>query len=136
MSQDFRKIAEDAVAQCKAFEARINELQKELSLSKKAGVDPELVKKSVEALTKQGGIAPNQAEQTAELLAKDPNAPLRAIKALCDRYTDAAPILKQQSDIEGGKLVGSLKKKASAKISDRDAAYDAVAKALGLNMNK
>lgn len=57
MSQDFQKIAEEAIKQCAEYEARINQLQEQMALTKKANLaDPELVKKSVEALTKTGGI--------------------------------------------------------------------------------
>lgn len=57
MSQDFQKIAEESIKQCAEYEARINQLQEQIALTKKANLaDPELVKKSVEALTKTGGI--------------------------------------------------------------------------------
>ena len=53
MSQDFQKIAEEAIKQCAEYEARINQLQEQIALTKKANLaNPELVKKSVEALTK------------------------------------------------------------------------------------
>lgn len=66
---------------------------------KASAVDPELLKKSVEALVKTGSIKEDQAEETEQLLAKDPNASLRAIKALCGLCTDATHMVKNESAI-------------------------------------
>lgn len=67
-------------------------------MAKKASaVDAELLQKSVDALKKSGSITEEQAQETAQLLATNPNASLRAINALCEHYTDAAPIHKKES---------------------------------------
>ena len=134
MSEDWKQIAIDAAKQCAAYEEEIKHLENSLLLKKKASfADPVLLKESVEALVKVGGISPDQADESMRLMGEDPNAALRAIKALCqNKAQDASTLVKTESlNLDGGKLVGNSE---DIKMDERDRAYQAVAKAWGINI--
>lgn len=135
MNQDFKQVAQQAIQQCQAYEARIAQLQTELTMRKQAKLaDNSLIQKSVDALVKSGSIRQDQADQTKSLLENDPNASLRAISALCGRIPDAQLLVKKQSmNIQGGTLISNKKSKQSSTF-DSTQAYQGVAKALGLNL--
>lgn len=64
-------------------------------------------------------------------MGEDPNAALRVITALC-KSADAKPLIKTESaNLAGGELVSD---KGPA-LNERDRAYQAAAKAMGLALN-
>lgn len=88
MSEDWKQIAIDATKQCEAYEEEIKHLENSLLLKKKASfADPVLLKESVDAMVKAGSLNPDQADESMRLMGEDPNAALRAIKALCAKKT-------------------------------------------------
>lgn len=131
MAEDWKQIALDATKQCEAYEEEIKHLESSIMLKKQASfADPVLLKESVEALVKVGSLKPEQADESMRLLGSDPNASLRVIKALCG--TDAKPLMKTESvNLEGGTLVGDK----PAPLTDREKAYEAVARSMGLTLN-
>ena len=131
MAEDWKQIALDATKQCQAYEEEIKHLEDSLMLKKQASfADPVLLKESVDALVKVGSITQDQADESMRLLSSDPNASLRVIKALCG--TDAKPLTKTESvNLEGGTLVGEK----AAPLTDREQAYAAVARQMGIALN-
>lgn len=134
MSEDWKQIALDATKQCQEYEEEIKHLENSLLLKKKASfADPVLLKESVEALVKVGSLTSDQADESMRLMGEDPNAALRVIKALCEKTADAGTLVKNESlNLDGGKLIGNSE--TPAKMDDRDLAYQATAKAMGINI--
>ena len=132
MSEDWKQIAIDSVNQCQAYEEEIKNLESSLMLKKKASfADPVLLKEAVQALVKTGSLAKEQADESLRLMGEDPNAALRVITALC-KSADAKPLIKTESaNLAGGELVSD---KGPA-LNERDRAYQAAAKAMGLALN-
>lgn len=139
MSQDFKKIATEALKQCKIYEACIESMRRDLQLNKKANIalDMQLLQKSVDSLVKIGSLKQDQRNASFQILKNDPNAALRAITALCEeRSADASSFKKSasvQQDVTGGTLIGRETKMSLKTVDDRQEGYAAVAKAFNLN---
>ena len=137
MNQDFKQVAEEAITQCKAYQAQIADLKEQLSKKASTEVSEDLAQKSVQALVKVGSLTQAQRDEALGLLKADHNACLRTIQALCqERAADAQPSIKKEAaaqQLNFGILVDNgVAKQASV---DEHQAYRGVAARLGLKLN-
>lgn len=137
MNQDFKQVAEEAIAQCKAYESQIAGLKEQLSKKASAEASEDLAQKSVQALVKVGCLDQAQREEALGLLKADHNACLRTIQALCqERAADAQSSIKKEAAAQQLNF-GTIVDKGMAKEAsvDERQAYRSVAAILGLNLN-
>lgn len=123
---EYRKIAEEAVAQAERLEQINILLRDQLTLMKKASASTEQIQSTVQELFKCGCLQRQELAQAAQLLASDNNAALRVIKGFCVNSSNAQTLSKQASNaLNCGQLVNSTVKKTQSYSGD---AWQAVRK--------
>lgn len=127
MASTIKQVAEQAIKEVQRLEVLNRTLQAQINYLKK---DASLVSQTVDSLTKCGFLAQSDKQQASNILSKDSNASLRAIKGLCQIVANANTFVKQAScDLDCGSLVTENPKNIR-KIQGVDSAWQAVHRVL------